>query len=82
MTTRACAGDSSRSSMPIRRTSPNHLRHAVSLARAHQEPLDWYRLLRDVLGWDNPSHYVQRRLARDFWKAPHDVFASEGETPR
>jgi CRISPR system Cascade subunit CasB len=60
----------------------DHLRHAVSLARAKQTPLDWLRLLRDVLGWDHPSRYVQSRLARDFWKTPHDAFQPEGDTPR
>ena len=60
----------------------DHLRHAVSLARAKQKPLDWLRLLRDVLGWDNPSRYIQRRLARDFWKTPPDAFDLEGETLR
>lgn len=61
---------------------PDHLRHAVSLARAKQKPLDWYRLLRDVLGWGHPSRYVQRRLAREFWMTPHDAFDSQGETTR
>ena len=61
---------------------PDHLRHVVSLARAKLKPLDWYRLLRDVLGWDHPSRYVQRRLARDFWKNPHDDFEAERETSR
>jgi CRISPR system Cascade subunit CasB len=61
---------------------PDHLRHAVSLARAKQQPLDWHRLLRDVLGWNHPSRHVQRHLARDFWKTPHDAFEPEGETSR
>lgn len=60
----------------------DHLRHAVSLARSKQQPLDWARLLRDVLAWDDPSRHVQRRLARDFWKTPHDMFETEGDTPR
>lgn len=59
----------------------NHLRHAVSLARANAKPLDWERLLRDVLGWRHHSRYVQRRLARDFWKTPENALEPEGEKP-
>lgn len=61
---------------------PEHLRHAVSLARARQKPLDWARLLRDVLAWRDPSRRVQHRLARDFWNAPHDALETEGEISR
>ncbi len=57
-----------------------HLRHAVSLARAKQIPLDWDRLLRDVLWWRNESRFVQRRLARDFWQTPSSAFETEGES--
>jgi CRISPR system Cascade subunit CasB len=57
-----------------------HLRHAVSLARAKQIPLDWERLLRDTLRWRSDSRYVQRRLARDFWQAPSNASEPEGET--
>jgi len=58
---------------------PEHLRHAVSLARARQQPLDWERLLRDVLDWGHPSRHVQRRLARDFWRATQDAPDPQGE---
>ena len=46
---------------------PVHLRQAISLLRAHDIPLDWRRLIRDVQGWGHPDRYVQRRWARDFW---------------
>jgi len=58
---------------------PDHLRHAASLARAKEKPLDWERLLRDVLGWRNPARYVQRRLARDFWRTHDNALELEGE---
>ena len=46
---------------------PVHLRQAVSLLKAHDIPLDWRRLIRDVQGWGHPDRFVQRRWARDFW---------------
>ena len=45
-----------------------HVRHAVSLARAKNVALDWERLLRDLRYWRNPDRDVQRRLAGDFWR--------------
>jgi CRISPR system Cascade subunit CasB len=44
-----------------------HVRHAVSLARAKDVSIDWERLLRDLLAWRHPERPVQRRWARDFW---------------
>lgn len=44
-----------------------HVRHAVSLARAKQVGLDWVRTLSDLLAWGSPARWVQRRLANDFW---------------
>ncbi|WP_437877030.1 type I-E CRISPR-associated protein Cse2/CasB [Sorangium sp. So ce513] len=61
---------------------PNHLRNAVSLVRSKGKRLDWDRLLRDVLAWRSDSRHIQRRLAREFWNAPHDALASEGEISR
>lgn len=48
---------------------PNHLRHAISLLRSEEVPVDWKCLLRDVLGWDHDSRYVQRNWAREFWRS-------------
>lgn len=47
---------------------PHHLRQAVSLLRSKDVPVDWKRLLLDVLGWDHDDRYVQRNWARDFWR--------------
>lgn len=44
-----------------------HLRHAVSLARAHALAIDWNDLLKTVRGWRAESHWAQRRWAREFW---------------
>ena len=45
-----------------------HLRHAVRLLEANNEPLDWFRLFEDLLQWDNTEGHVQLRWARDFYK--------------
>jgi CRISPR system Cascade subunit CasB len=50
----------------------DHLRHAVSLARARTIPLDWLRTLKDLLNWGEPDRWVQRRLAADFWRSDSD----------
>lgn len=46
----------------------NHLRHAVSLLKTNEQPLDWFQLFEDLLQWDHPEGYVQLRWARDFYK--------------
>ena len=56
-----------------------HLRQAVSLLRSREVPVDWRRLLRDVLGWEHESRYVQRDWAREFWLTVNR--ASEDEKP-
>lgn len=48
----------------------NHLRHAVSLLKTHDQPLDWFQLFEDLLQWDHPEGHVQLRWARDFYKTP------------
>lgn len=45
-----------------------HLRHAVSLLKANEQPLDWFRLFEDLLQWDHPEGHVQLKWARDFYK--------------
>jgi CRISPR system Cascade subunit CasB len=49
------------------RDLPTHLRHAVSLLKAHEIGLDWASLLIDLTRWDDPDRRVQRRWSRDFW---------------
>lgn len=50
---------------------PQHLRHAVSLLRAHDVPVDWARLLSDLAGWGREDRRVQRAWAQAFWR--HDA---------
>lgn len=47
----------------------DHLRHAVSLLKANEQELDWFRLFDDLLQWDHPEGHVQLRWARDFYKS-------------
>ncbi len=51
---------------------PVHLRHAVGLLRAHDEAVDWARLLSHVRHWEAPDRWVQREWARSFWAADRD----------
>jgi CRISPR system Cascade subunit CasB len=44
-----------------------HLRHAVSLLRSKEIPVDWARLLRDLRQWGHEGRFVQRGWARAFW---------------
>lgn len=46
---------------------PEHLRHAVSLCKAHDVPVDWRALLADLRHWSHEDRYVQRQWARAFW---------------
>lgn len=46
---------------------PTHLRHAVSLLKSKDVPIDWALLLRDVRKWNREDRGVQRRWARAFW---------------
>ena len=43
------------------------LRHAVSLAKSHNVPVDYAMLLQHVQHWANEDRWVQRRWAADFW---------------
>ncbi len=45
----------------------DHLRHAVSLLRSKEIPVDWLQLLRDLRNWNHEDRFVQRGWARAFW---------------
>ncbi|MEI8257442.1 MAG: type I-E CRISPR-associated protein Cse2/CasB [Deltaproteobacteria bacterium] len=55
-----------------------HLRHLVSLLRAHDVPVDWDDLLRAIRWWDSERSDAPRRWARDFW-ATADAQGDENE---
>jgi CRISPR system Cascade subunit CasB len=46
---------------------PTRLRHAVTLLRSKDIPINWAQLLQDLLWWSAEKRPVQRRWARDFW---------------
>lgn len=48
---------------------PEQLRHIVGLLRAHEVPVDWARLLRDIQDWERDDRRVQRAWARAYWSA-------------
>lgn len=51
---------------------PEHLRHAVGLCRAHEVPVNWLQLLRDLQRWNVPEpgrRQVQRQWAGSFWNS-------------
>jgi CRISPR system Cascade subunit CasB len=60
---------------------PEHLRHAVGLCRAHEVPVNWLQLLRDLQRWDMAGsgyRQVQRRWAGSFWNAtPAEAAATD-----
>jgi CRISPR system Cascade subunit CasB len=48
-----------------------HLRHAVSLLKSKDIPVDWVRLLDDLRWWEHEDRWVQRRWSQAFWgRAP------------
>lgn len=49
---------------------PVHLRHAVSLLKSKEVPIDWRQLLRHMIRWDHEDRFVQRAWAKAFWTSP------------
>jgi CRISPR system Cascade subunit CasB len=47
---------------------PVHLRHAVSYLKSKEQPVNWQQLFEDLLRWDHPQRYVQKRWAGSFWQ--------------
>lgn len=46
---------------------PFYLRQAVSFLRSKESPVNWQQLYQDLLAWDHPNRYVQKRWADAFW---------------
>ncbi len=57
---------------------PEHLRHGVGLLKAHDIPIDWARLLRDLRQWEWEDRRVQRDWARAYWGATGTPVAGAG----
>lgn len=58
---------------------PARLRHAVTLLRSKDVPINWEQLLRDLLWWGAENRPVQRRWARAFWTR-NDAATSDART--
>lgn len=44
------------------------LRHAVSYLKSKDQPINWQQLFEDLLRWDHPQQYIQKRWAGSFWQ--------------
>ena len=66
--------NSHREDLPVR------LRRAVGLLRAHDIPVDWAHLVRDLSYWDAATRAVQRRWARAFWGDTDTATGGSGAT--
>ena len=49
-------------------TLPDYLRHAISLLKANNIPVNWSQLLTDVWYWDQAEGKVQLQWSRAFWR--------------
>lgn len=45
----------------------HHLRHAISLLRAKEIPVNYLQLLRDIQQWTDEERRIQRRWAGAYW---------------
>jgi CRISPR system Cascade subunit CasB len=60
---------------------PEHLRHAISLLKSKEVPVDWTQLLQQIQDWARYDRRVQREWARAFWGAlPGSESADSGST--
>ncbi len=57
-----------------------HLRQVVSLLKSKDIPIHWHRLFQDVLSWEHPDAFVQRRWARSFWGRRQPAAAAAAAT--
>ena len=44
-----------------------HLRQMVSFLKSNDVAINWQQLFDDLLHWDHPDHYIQKRWAGSFW---------------
>jgi CRISPR system Cascade subunit CasB len=58
---------------------PEHLRYIIGLLKSKDIPIDWARLLSDILSWQHEDRSVQRRWARYFWRNYYEKNQSEPE---
>lgn len=56
-----------------------HLRRLVPLLASEDVPVDWARLIHDLLAWDHDDRRVQRHWASSFWRYRSDDLPLRGE---
>lgn len=59
---------------------PFHLRQAIGFLRSKEVPINWHQLFADLLAWDHPDGYVQKRWARAFWGRSGEQAESSSDT--
>lgn len=47
---------------------PAHLRHVISYLKSKEQPVNWQQLFDDLLKWDHPQRFIQKRWAGSFWR--------------
>lgn len=52
---------------------PFYLRREIQFLTTVGKKLDWAQLLYDVLHWQSPDRYIQRRWAREYFTAPAET---------
>lgn len=56
-----------------------HLYHATGLLESKEIGVDYYRLMEDLMNWNNPGRVVQNKWARDYYhKSANDKQEEEG----
>jgi CRISPR system Cascade subunit CasB len=46
---------------------PDHIRQHVGLQKSGDIPINWTQLFKDILKWDHPDKFVQKKWAKSFW---------------
>jgi CRISPR system Cascade subunit CasB len=46
---------------------PDHLRQNVGLLKSGAISINWIQLFKDILKWDHPDKFVQKKWAKAFW---------------
>jgi len=59
---------------------PEHLRHAVSLLKSEEIPVQWAQLLRDIARWHYDGKPAQRQWARSYWNSTPQNATDTDET--
>ena len=56
------------------------LGQAVRFLRSHRIPVNWQSLLEDLLQWDHPSRFVQKKWAKAYFSLPSEQLEQPAST--